>query len=296
MDAFPAFFPLAGRRVVIAGAGEAAEAKARLFDGSPAVVVRLGAAEALTSEAYAGAALAFLADSDESFLIGAVAAARAAGTPVNVVDHPALCDFITPAVVDRGEVVAAVGTTGAAPMLAALLRNELEAAIPPGAGRVAALFRRLRDEIREALPDLDRRRAFMRQALAENAQSAPAGRVCVIDGAGPADLLSLRASRALSLAEVLIADAGCAPEVLGLARRDARRQEPETTSAADIVALARAGTQVVRLVAATPDPAMLAALAEAGIVVERLRSASAKSAIAESGSRFRRPSRSRVKK
>ena len=36
MDAFPAFFPLAGRKIVIAGEGDAADAKARLFDGSPA--------------------------------------------------------------------------------------------------------------------------------------------------------------------------------------------------------------------------------------------------------------------
>ena len=36
MDSFPAFFPLAGRRVVIVGAGVFADGKARLFEGSPA--------------------------------------------------------------------------------------------------------------------------------------------------------------------------------------------------------------------------------------------------------------------
>jgi precorrin-2 dehydrogenase/sirohydrochlorin ferrochelatase len=299
MDSFPAFFPLAGRRIVIAGAGEAADAKARLFDGSPAVVARLSDAEALTAEAYAGAALAFVAGGDEAFLNGAAAAARAAGTPVNVVDHPALCDFITPAVVDRGEVVAAVGTTGASPMLAAMLRNDVEAAIPQAAGRVAALFRQLRDEIRAALPDLAERRAFLRQALtgpvaeaasggdmdgaarmlrkalADDRLAAHAGRVCVIDGAGPADLLSLRASRALSLAEALIADPDCAPGVLGLVRREARRLSAGSAGAAEIIALARAGVQVVRLVTAPLDPALLAALAESGIVVETLASAKA---------------------
>lgn len=297
MDAFPAFFPLAGRRVVIAGQGEAAEAKARLFEGSPAVVVRLEDAEALRPEAYAGAVLAFVASADEALVAAAAAAARAAGTPLNVVDHPALCDFITPAVVDRGEVVAAVGTTGAAPMLAALLRNDLEAAIPEGAGRVAALLRQLRDEIRAALPDLARRRAFMRgilagpaveaatagdmegaaralrQALEDEARATPVGRVAIIDGAGPADLLSLRASRALSLAEVLVADAGCAFSVLGLVRRDARRAAPEALDPAALVALVREGVQLVRLVIAEPDPAMLRAFDGAGIAVERLRAA-----------------------
>ena len=297
MDAFPAFFPLAGRRVVVAGEGDAADAKARLFDGSPAVVTRLDACDAVTASAYAGAALAFIAGGDEAFLTSAAAAARAAGTPVNVVDHPELCDFITPAIVDRGEVVAAVGTTGAAPMLAALLRNDLEAAIPEGAGRVAALFRQLREEVRAALPDLAKRRAFLREALSGPAAEAAirgdmagaigllrqtlaaegtarrGGRVCIIDGSGPADLLSLRASRALSLAEALIADPDCAPSVLGLVRRDAHRLSPDQADADEMVAMAREGVQIVRLVTAPVDPAMLAALAAAEITVERLPSA-----------------------
>ncbi|MDB5449520.1 MAG: ysG, partial [Phenylobacterium sp.] len=172
MDAFPAFFPLAGRTVVIAGAGEAAEAKARLFDGSPARIVRLGGATALDPEAYAGAALAFVASPDDAFAQGAAAAARAAHVPVNVVDRPALCDFTTPAVIDRGEVVAAIGTGGASPMLATLLRHDIEARVPQGAGRVAALFRSLQDEVRQALPEPHRRRAFLRAALTGRAAEA----------------------------------------------------------------------------------------------------------------------------
>ena len=59
MDAFPAFFPLSGKTVVIAGAGEAAEAKVRLFEGSPAILRRLEGEAALKPDSYAGAALAF---------------------------------------------------------------------------------------------------------------------------------------------------------------------------------------------------------------------------------------------
>jgi precorrin-2 dehydrogenase/sirohydrochlorin ferrochelatase len=297
MDAFPAFFPLAGRRVVIAGEGEAAETKARLFDGSPARVERLWGEAALAPEHYAGAALAFVAGGEEAFVAGAAGAARAAGVPVNVVDHPALCDFTTPALVDRGEVVAAVGTTGAAPMLAALLRNDLEAAIPEGAGRAAAVLRLMRDEIRASLPDLARRRAFLRaalsgpavaaamagdmaegarllrQALADDAKAAPAGVIRIIDGRGPADLLSLRASRALSLAEALIADPDCAPGVLGLVRRDARRLPPDEAGADEMIEMARQGVQVARLVAGPPEQGLLDAFARAGVAVERLNAA-----------------------
>ncbi|MET0273470.1 MAG: NAD(P)-dependent oxidoreductase, partial [Phenylobacterium sp.] len=112
MDAFPAFFPLAGRIVVIAGTGEGAEAKARLFEGSPATVVRIDGPAATTPGAYAGAILAFVASEDEVFARAAADAARAAQVPRNVVDPPKLCDITTPAVIDPGSVVAAIGTRG----------------------------------------------------------------------------------------------------------------------------------------------------------------------------------------
>src|SRR4029453_4045974 len=98
MDAFPAFFPLAGRKVGIAGEGEAADAKARLFAGAPAEIVRLTGAAALGAKSHVGMALALVAAEDDAWALKAAKAARAAHVPVNVVDRPALCDFVTPAV------------------------------------------------------------------------------------------------------------------------------------------------------------------------------------------------------
>lgn len=290
LDAFPAFFPLAGRTVVIAGTGEAAEAKARLFEGSPATVVRLEGHDAFMPGAYSGAALAFVAG-DEAFAKAAAGAARAARVLVNVVDRPQMSDFATPAVIDRGEVVAAVGTGGAAPLLAAMLRSDIEARIPEGAGRLAALLRRHQDAVRAALPDLTARRAFLREAMGgpvaqaaldgdiERASAlllaalagaeAPQGRVRFVAGRGPADLLTLRAARALAAADVLIVDEGSDPGVVALARRDAERP----SAGADLVAFAKAGRQVVRLITAAPDPGELKALAEAGVAVEVLLAA-----------------------
>src|SRR6185312_13928232 len=122
----------------------------------------------------AGAALAFIASADDGFAEAAAGAARAAHVPVNVVDRPALCDFTTPAVIDRGEVVAAIGTGGASPMLATLLRHDIEARVPEGAGRIAALFAGLQDEVRAKLPEPHRRRAFLRAALTSPAAEAAA--------------------------------------------------------------------------------------------------------------------------
>jgi len=290
MDAFPAFFPLAGRRVVIAGAGEAADAKARLFEGSPAIVVRIDAPQAFLAGAYKGACLAFIAAPDDLYAQAAATAARAAHVPVNVVDRPALCDFTTPAVIDRGEVVAAVGTGGASPVLATLLRHDIEARIPAGAGRVAALFRKFQDEVRRALPHSHQRRAFLRAGLSGPAAAAAmagdmehaselfrealargegaAGRIQFVAGRGPADLLTLRAARALAAADVLAADEAADPEILGLARRDVERLHPQSATPQRLTDLAQEGFRVVRVICAHADASELRAIIGAGVAVE----------------------------
>ena len=109
--------------------------------------------------------LAFIASGDAPFDELAAQAAREAGVPVNVVDRPPLCDFFTPAMVDRGQVVAAVGTGGASPVLAQVLKQELEATIPEGAGRVAALLQEFRKAMQAAYPDMQARRAFVMGVL-----------------------------------------------------------------------------------------------------------------------------------
>ncbi len=297
MDSFPAYFPLAGRKVVIAGSGDAADAKARLFEGSPATVIRLDGHEAYLPGSYTGAILAFVASQDEVFVQAAASAARAARVLVNVVDRPELCDFNTPAVIDRGEVVAAVGTGGSAPVLATMLRNDIEAQVPEGMGRVAALLRKFQSEVRGALPALHERRAFLRDAvLGEAAQAARDGDmekagqlfrealakgtarkgvVRFIAGKGPADLLTLRASRALGAADVLVLDGDAEPEVVKMARRDVERLDPSQADADRLVQLAREGRQIVRLITHAIDPALVHALTQAGVTVEVLPAATA---------------------
>ena len=245
MNSFPAYFPLAGKRVLIVGEGEAAEAKARLFAGSPATVERLSSAAGADARAYIGAVLAFVCTPDDLAAEAAARAARAAGVPVNVVDRPQLCDFVTPAVIDRGEVVAAIGTGGAAPILASLLRGDIEARLPEGVGRVAGLLGRMQGEVRAAFPELAQRRAFLRSVLGGPAAEAAlagddakaegllreaiggglkaSGAVRLIDGAGPANLITLRDARALAEVDLLVIDPEADPGIVVLARRDTRR-------------------------------------------------------------------------
>ncbi len=290
MDAFPAFFPLAGRSVAIAGEGKGADAKARLFLGSPATVVRLDNAAALNAKSYEGMALAFIAGDDEVWAREAADAARAAHVPVNVVDRPTLCDFTTPSIIDRGAVVAAIGTGGASPMLATMLRQDIEARTPEGIGRVAELFRALQDEVRTAFPDAGARRRFLRTALTSPAAEAAlagdtdaarlrlrdllasgqvsSGAVNYLEAAGPAERLTLKAVRALAAADTLVCDPGINPDILALSRRDAERLDQATvTELGDMV---RAGQLVVRLVAGADWLTEQAQLDAMGVRTERL--------------------------
>jgi precorrin-2 dehydrogenase/sirohydrochlorin ferrochelatase len=291
MNSFPAYFPLTGKRVVIVGEGEGAEAKARLFAGSPAAVERMSSAAGADARAYAGAILAFVAMPDDGAAEAAARAARAAGVPVNVVDRPHLSDFVTPAVIDRGEVVAAVGTGGAAPILASLLRGDIEARVPEGAGRVAALLGRMQAEVRAAFPDLAQRRSFLRAVLDGPAAEAAlegdnvraesllreaiaaglkaSGSVRLIDGAGPADLLTLRAARALAEADVLVIDARADSGIVTMARRDARRVATQDVDGAALKAMLAEGQQLVWIT----EPGGMAA-AQLGLGAEGIAAAS----------------------
>jgi precorrin-2 dehydrogenase/sirohydrochlorin ferrochelatase len=193
-------------------------------------------------------------------------------------------------------VVAAVGTGGSAPVLATMLRTEIEAQVPEGTGRVAALLQKFQSEVRGALPALHERRAFLRDAvLGEAAQAARDGDmdragqlfrealskgtarrgiVRFIAGKGPADLLTLRATRALGAADALVLDGDADPEIVKMARRDVERLDPAQADAEHLIQLAREGRQIVRLITHAVDPALIHALTQAEVAVEVLPAAS----------------------
>lgn len=293
METFPAFFPLKGRRVVIAGDGDPADAKARLFEGSPAVVIRLDPSAAINPAAYAKADLIFIASFDKAFVLAAAAAARAAGgaAPVNVVDHPDLSDFHTPAIIDRGQVVAAIGTAGAAPLMASLLRAEIETRVPESAGRVASLLALRRDALRSAFPDLPARRGFLRAVLAGPVAAAAdagnlaeaerllnealtagwsgVGRVSLIEAPLVADLISVRAVRALNFADILVPGDASAAIVAAHGRRDAELWTWAGLTESALVDQATAGRLIAVVARAIPDTLGLA-LEARGVSVDRL--------------------------
>jgi uroporphyrin-III C-methyltransferase/precorrin-2 dehydrogenase/sirohydrochlorin ferrochelatase len=160
---FPAFHKVDGRRVVIAGGGEAAAAKARLLAETSARIVLVGtpvsaaarqAVEAAGGEVHerpfewddaCAAALVFAAHGEEARDRAVVNAARLAGVPVNAVDRPEICDFYVGALVNRAPVAVAISSTGTGPVLARHLRAKIEALLPLTTGRLATLAETFRD-------------------------------------------------------------------------------------------------------------------------------------------------------
>lgn len=211
--------------MILIGDGPAADAKRRLLERAGAVIVGEDAA----------AALAIIADEDE----GAVARLKARGLLVNVVDQAELCDFTLPAIVDRDPVLVAIGTGGVSAGLAAALRQRLEGLLPASLGRVAEALQGARGRLRAAFPDAgDRRRAIAAllgpggtldplrdHAAPEVAMGAREGdRVeeVRLTSRDPDDL-TLRAARALALADRIFHAPGIDPAILDRARADAER-------------------------------------------------------------------------
>lgn len=297
MRSFPLFLRTDGRRVVIVGGGEQAAQKARLIgrttaeielmapalDAELTAMVAVGRARhrqaVLDPAAFDGALFAMIGTGCAGADAAAAAVARAKGLLVNVVDRPELCDVTTPALVDRDPLVIAIGTEGAAPVLARQVKSRLEAILEPRLGAFTALAGALRERVAREVPRPARRafwawafrvprrlftsgqeeeaRAALDAAFA--ARGAPTDttgpRVSLLDpGSGAPDLVTLRAVQRLQEADLILYTPAAEP-LLELARRDAER-ELLGDGAVEAIrhALAEAGT----VVALTPDAAAIA--------------------------------------
>ncbi len=237
MDTLPLFLALAGRDVIVLGDGEAAEAKARLVVAAGAIVAGEGAANP---------AIAFVALDDEAEARAAATRLRARGLLVNVVDRPAMSDFLMGAIIDRSPVVVAISTGGASASLSRSLRGRLEALLPQSLGALARAIFESRDAAAARHPTIPDRRRLWERALAEggaldplraiaDAEAAVANaiagqasdavhetRIITVTSADPGDL-SLNDLAALGRCDALIVGAGVPAAIVDRARRDAAR-------------------------------------------------------------------------
>ena len=300
MQHFPIFLDLQDRAVAIAGCGEFAVAKLRLLLKTQArITVYAAEPEAdllavinahavslirrpATADDLHGAALAYAAHGEAEADAQFAARARSVGVLVNVVDNLEASAFITPAIVDRDPVTIAIGTEGAAPVLARAIKADLEEKLPQGLGPLARAGKLFRPHA-EALPQGRRRREFWAdyyfetgpQVLAEVGEELlehalhdilrrhlaaedSQGRVDLV-GAGPGDpeLMTQRARRLLDRADVVIHDRLVPAAILELARREAQfiavgkegfgPSTPQDQINAEMIEHAQNGAHVVRL-------------------------------------------------
>ena len=299
MDHFPIFLSTKGQRIVVSGGGEAALAKLRLLMKSQAKIsvyatypapelVQWADADRITLHTRAlrhgdvlCAKLFYAADEDTVEDARTAAIARAEGALVNIVDNLHDSAFITPAIVDRDPVTIAIGTEGAAPVLARAIKADLEERLPATLGTLARIGKGFR-KMADALPFGRARRDFWRDYYFNAGPRAVAGGDTAVEvalddllndhltraarpghiafvGGGPGDpeLLTLKARRALDEADVVIYDRLISPEILELARREALMIDvgkegfgPSTSQETIndlLVEHASGGAQVVRL-------------------------------------------------
>jgi uroporphyrin-III C-methyltransferase/precorrin-2 dehydrogenase/sirohydrochlorin ferrochelatase len=306
MRTFPIFVSFDGKPPLVVGSGELAAVKARLLlkrapsvdvaaEGLGTELAKLAEAGRVTQVApqpgidqVRGRPLVIAATEDDEEDTRVSAIARALGVPVNVPDRPELCTFVLPAIVDRGEVTVAIGTSAAAPVLAQRLRAWLERELHPRLDALAKLAGEFRGRVADKVPsgaprrkfweavfegaaaeamlegDEPKARALIDAAIDEAAEAKGVqGRVLLV-GAGPGDpeLLTMKAVRALKSADVVFYDRLVGDGVLDHARREAElipvgkakgaHSVPQDEINALLVERAKAGQTVVRLKGGDP--------------------------------------------
>ena len=180
MRYYPVHLDLVGRRVLVVGGGEVARGKVeQLLEAGASVTVvsrevntrlrELASQEVIqlrigsfVGEDLDGAGLVITATNDRGANALVTAAARRRGIWCNAVDQPELCDFITPAVVCRGDLQIGVSTGGGSPTLAQRVKREIEGLIGEEYGELLELASDMRREVRANVSGFDRRRDLLR--------------------------------------------------------------------------------------------------------------------------------------
>lgn len=289
----PLFLKIAGRRVLLVGGGPVATAKAAtLADAgaqvavvSPDVTTELAAlVAARTASGWSLARRPFEAsDANEAWLIVAAAPAevnRAVAAAAEerrifsiAVDDPAAASAYGGGVIRRDGVTLAISTSGVAPALAGLLREGLDALLPDELDAWIEESRHARVAWRaEGVPMALRRprllaalnRLYERRTEETNgaASAAQRGRVTLV-GAGPGDpdLLTLRGSRCLGEADLVLYDALSSEKMRAFApgarwfyvgKRACRQSISQDVLNRIMVKEARRGLRVVRLKCGDP--------------------------------------------
>jgi len=176
---YPVYLDIEERSVVIIGGGSvcARKADAMMKYGARVTIVspqvtgeieqwlsdgRLTVRRKAYEESDLPGAVIVIASTDDPCVNARVARdCRRRKIPVNVVDVTHLCDFIIPAIVERGSIQIAVSTGGKSPALARRLKEDLQKLVGLEYDEVNQLMGGLRTAAKKTLAtDIERKRFF----------------------------------------------------------------------------------------------------------------------------------------
>lgn len=306
MKYLPIYLDMHGKPCLIVGGGPVAARKADLLHKSGAVIhvvapehsgemtrhIETGKVEFYTREYQSadldGMYLVFACTDSQALNEQIAAECEQRQIPANLANATDKCGFIMPSIIDRSPVQIAVSTGGASPVLARLLRTNLESCTPSAYGELAELVEQYRTPVKQTFKKVEERRKFWESILeGPVAEHALAGRMAdakrilqekidaaeadpkyqgevFLVGAGPGDpdLLTFRALRVMQKADVVVYDRLVSDEIMNLVRRDAEHiyagkeranhAIPQESINQLLVRLAKEGKRVLRLKGGDP--------------------------------------------
>lgn len=197
---------------------------------------------------------------------------------INVVDQPDLCSYITPAIIDRDPMLIAMSSSGSAPILLRMLREQIEKTLPDGYGKLADFSLKFRDHVKARIKGIRNRRTFWESILRGNIGNAilqgntqqaeqqliaslseevppPEGEITFIHTLdGDPDKLTLAAHRDMQFADAVFYDETVNATLIEYIRRDADKYPQSIPSSMLInfqhaLDLAEKGQKVIYLLA-----------------------------------------------
>ena len=197
---------------------------------------------------------------------------------INVVDQPEFCSYITPAIIDRAPMIIALSSSGSAPILIRMLREQIEKVLPNNYGRLADFSFKFRDHVKASIKGIRNRHTFWENTLrgpigqnilTGNTTSAeqqfivslkegvepPGGEIIFIHSKdGSPDNLTLNAHRELQFADAVFYDDEVNFGLIEYVRRDADKYPQEIASSISInyqqaIELAEQGQKVIYFLA-----------------------------------------------
>lgn len=163
----------------------------------------------------------------------------------NVVDQPELCTYITPAIIDRSPMIIAICSSGTAPILLRMLREQIEKVLPNNYGKLAEFSFKFRDHVKARVKGLRNRRTFWENTLRGTIGDAildgdhfqaeqqlittlkhevppPQGEIVFVHTkTGNPDKLTLQIHREMQFADAVFYDENVNSDLLEYIRRDA---------------------------------------------------------------------------